>query len=68
MTATGGASLTTTHGVIDGIHCNTADAGTTTQPTVAAGFAKALVLVFVVADLTDGGTALGVQVTDFTGW
>ena len=67
MTTTGGAAFTTTHWVIHRVHRNTTNAWATSKPAIAASLAQALVLVLVIADLTDRCTAPTVEVTDFTG-
>ena len=64
---TGSAAFTTTHGVINRVHNNTAVAGTTAEPTAATGLAAALQGVLAVANGTDGSFALGENFAGFTG-
>ena len=50
-------AFTTTHGVINGVHDNTAVARAATQMTIAPGFTTNFEVVLGVADDADGGTA-----------
>jgi hypothetical protein len=67
VTATRGATFTTTHWVVDGIHSNTTNARTTAQPAAATCFTKALVVVLDVTNFSDRCAATRVEEADFTG-
>ena len=54
----GGATFTTTVGVIDGVHDATANLGATTQPAGASGFTQGDVARVDVPHLSDGGVTL----------
>src|SRR5476651_997403 len=60
-------ALAATHGVIDRIHDHAAHMRTTAHPAGAAGFAEGNIFVLDIADLADGGVALGENLADFTG-
>ena len=67
-TTTGlGLTLTTTVGVVDGVHTHTAHGRTDTHPTGAASLTGGLVHVLGVAHLTDGAVALHTELADFAG-
>ena len=61
-TTDGRTTLTTTVGVIAGVHNGTADGGTDTHVTGAAGFTDIHILVIDVAYLTDGSHAVELNV------
>jgi hypothetical protein len=56
-----GLALAATVGVVDRVHGDAADARAAAEPAVAAGLAERLLVVVAVADLADGGAALGVD-------
>src|SRR5271155_4474901 len=60
-------ALAATHGVIDRVHDHAAHMRTAAEPAGATGFAERNVFVLDVADLADGGVALGENLADFTG-
>ena len=60
-----GFTLTASVGVVNGVHDHAADAWASSEPAVAACFAEGTVLVFAIADDTDGGAAFGVDVALF---
>src|SRR5690606_16373415 len=67
VATTGGLALTTTVRVVDRVHDDTTDRGTTTLPAHTAGLAPVDVRLFGVADLADGGAAAHVDAADLTG-
>ena len=67
LTTTVGVALTTTQRVGDGVHGVAADMRAATQPANATGLAVAPQTEFTIADLADGGAAVGMDPTQLTG-
>ena len=65
--ADGSAALTTTVGVVIGVHNRTTDGGTDTHVTGTASLTDVDVLVVQVANLTDAGGAVGADIANFAG-
>ena len=62
----GSSAFTTTMRVVNWVHCRSADGWAAAFPAGAAGFTKADVSSVCVADLTDGGVAVGADFALFT--
>lgn len=62
-----GTTFTTTVRVIDWVHTHTTDGWANAEPTGATSFAADHIHVLRVADDADGGVAISVNLTDFTG-
>ncbi len=67
MTTAGASAFTTAERMVDRVHGDAANLGTTTQPTVTAGLAQGDVLMLDVTDLADGGEAGGQHLAHFAG-
>jgi hypothetical protein len=66
MPAARSFSFSATHGVIDGIHRDPSNAGTTTFPTISACLAYSGILMFGIANHANGGTTTGFNYANFS--
>src|SRR5690606_40497382 len=67
LTTLAGAAFTTTVRVIDRVHCHAANGRANTTPAHCTGLTDFAQAVLFVADFTNGGAAVDVHTTDFTG-
>ena len=67
MATTAGSSFATAHGVVNRVLHNTADVGTEPKIPLLTGFTERGIHVVEITDLTDGGAAIQMDLTDFSG-
>gem|GEM_PF-1609664 len=67
MATTRALTLATAHGMIKGVHGHATNLRPIALPAIAAGFAKLLAFVLIIADLTNAGPAFAMKLTYFPG-